>query len=324
MEKQKLLVTLEERKLIQQEMSIEYGTKVKLRVIDLDKAIIKIKEERARFSLTPYVEIKPVSPDMHKVPSRTGTFQKDPITGIYYGIAIGQDEFGNIKWQKIQIGDSLSLNLDNNDDAKVWAVIRFNPDIKGSPFQTQNPYYEVYDPVDIARTEMGEVKNMQKAFARVDMILDKPVEMVLFARYLGKEIRDNATIDIVYNTLLRQARNYPIDFNKKWENKNRSYGERFASARVLQVITQDIDKGYVFKNIPLGQTEDEAIRFLSKDATIMSSINNEISEKDDLVNQMKKELQLKKEKDTADSIQEKEKKNAGSGSDKDKTSDFED
>ena len=295
MENQKLLVTLDERKLIQKEMSIEYGTKVKLRVIDLDKVIQRIKEERARFSLTPYIEIKPISPDMHKLPSRTGTFQKDPITGIYYGIAIGQDEFGNVRWQKIQIGDSLSLNLDNNDDAKIWAVIRFNPDIKGSPFQAQNPYYEVYDPVDIAREETSEVRSMQKAFARVDLIQDKPIDMVMFARYLGEEIRDNATIDIVYNTLLRKAKNYPVDFNKKWESKNRSYGERFASARVLQIITQDIDKGYVFKNIPLGQTEDEAIRFLSKDATIMSSVNNAINEQDELINQMKKELEFKKE-----------------------------
>jgi len=296
MEKAKLLVSLDERKLIQSEMSLEYGTKVKLRVIDLDKVVRKIKEERARFSLTPYIEIKPISPDMHKVPSRTGTFQKDPVTGIYYGIAIGQDEFGNVKWQKIQIGDNLSLNLDNNDDAKIWAVIRFNPDIKGSPFQVQNPYYEVYDPVDVARQEMGEVRSMQKAFSRVDMIQDKPIDMVMFARYLGEEIRDNATIDIVYNTLLRQARNYPVEFNKKWESKNRSYGERFASARVLQIITQDVDRGYVFKNIPLGQTEDESIRFLSKDATIMSSINNAINEQDELINQMKKELEHNKNK----------------------------
>lgn len=296
MEKPKLLVSLEERKLIQREMSIEYGTKVKLRVIDLDKVIVRIREERAKFSLTPYVDIKPISPDMHKLPSRTGTFQKDPVTGIYYGIAIGQDEFGNVRWQKIQIGDSLSLNLDNNDDAKVWAVIRFNPDIKGSPFQVQNPYYEVYDPVEVARTEMGEVVHMKKAFARIEMIQEKPIDMVMFSRYLGEEIRDNASFDIVYNTLLRFARNHPEDFNKKWESKNRTYGERFASARILGIISQDVDKGYVYKNIPLGMTEEEAIRLLSKDNTIMSSINNAISEEDVVVNKMREEIEFNSKK----------------------------
>jgi hypothetical protein len=306
-EERKLLVTLDERKLIQKEMSVEYGTKVKHRVIDLDKAIIKIREERARYSLSPYVEIKPISPDMHKVPSRTGTFQKDPVTGVFYGICIGEDDFGNLKWQKIQIGDSLSLNLDNNDDARVWAVARFNPDIKGSPFQQQNPYYEVYDPVEIARTEMGEVRNMQKAFGRIEMISEKPIDMVLFARYLGEELRDNASFDIVYNVLLRFARNHPEDFNKKWENKNRSFGERFATARVLQIITQDVDKGYVYKNIPLGHTEDEAIRFLSKDTTIMSSVNSAITEKDDLVNNMKKELEFNAKNNTKAKKEKKDK-----------------
>jgi hypothetical protein len=188
------------------------------------------------------------------------------------------------------MGDSLSLNLDFDDDAKVWAVVRFNPDIKGSPFQVQNPYYEVYDPVKTARTEMGEVKNMQKAFHRIEMIEDKPIDMVMFARYLGEEIRENASYDIVYNTLLRFARNHPIDFNKKWDSKTRSFGERFATARILGIITQDIDKGYVYRNIPLGQTEEEAIRFLSKDNTLISSINNAIEEEDIVVNKMKEEM----------------------------------
>lgn len=296
MEKQKLLVTLDERKRIQSDMSKEFGTKIKYRVIDLDKVIKEIREQRARYSLSPYVEIKPISPDMHKTPSRTGTFQKDPITGIYYGIAISQDDFGNMKWQKIQIGDSLSLNLDLDDDAKVWAVIRFNPDIAGSPFQKQSPYYEVYDPIETARAEMGEIKQMQKAFARVELIKDKPIEMVLFARYLGEEIRDNAAYDIVFNTLLKVAKNHPIDFNKKWSDKNRSYGERFATARVLGIITQDIDKGYVFRNIPLGQTEEEAIRFLSKDASILNSISNSIIEEDVVVNKMKEEKEYNETK----------------------------
>lgn len=313
MSEKKVLVSIDERRLIQKEMSIEFGTKIKYRVIDLDKAVLKIREERARHSLTPYVEIKPVSPDMHKMPSRTGTFQKDPMTGILYGIPISQDDFGNMKWQKIQIGDSLSLNLDNDDDAKVWAVIRFNPDIKGSPFQGQNPYYEIYDPIETARNEMSEVSNMKVAFERIDKIKSKPIDMVLFARYLGEEIRDNAAFDIVYNTLLRFARNYPIEFNRKWENRNRSFGERFATARILGIISQDIDRGYVFGNIPLGQTEDEAVRFLSKDNTIMSSVNNQIEDKDEVVKKMKSELEFieknKSKKDVDDNTNNEKGKN---------------
>lgn len=305
----KLLVTLDERKLIQREMSIEFGTKIKYRVIDLDKAVERIRSERARFSLSPYIEIKPISPDMHKTPSRSGTFQKDPITGVLYGIPIDQDEFGNMRWQKIQIGDSLSLSLDNINEAKIWAVIRFHPDIKGSPFQVQNPYYEVYDPIETARTEMGEVAAMKKAFDRIDKLEDRPIDMVMFARYLGEEIRENASVDIVYNTLLKFARSYPIEFNRKWESKSRAYGERFATALAIGVITQDVDRGYVFRNIQIGGTEEEAIRFLAKDMNVMNSINDRINEEDAVVIGMKKELAFrekqKKDKKADELIEEK-------------------
>jgi hypothetical protein len=294
----KLLVTVEERRQIQKEMSKEFGTKIKYRVMDLDLVVQKIREERAKFALSPYIEIKPVSPDMHKVPSRTSTFQKDPLTGIYYGIPIDQDEYGNMRWQKIQIGDNMSINLDNENDAKIWAVLRFNPDIKGSPFAVQNPYYEVYDPVVIARQEMGEVAEMKKAFDRVSLIEDKPIDMVHFARYLGEEIRENASLDIVSNTLLKFARNYPSEFNKKWDSKVRSYGERFATARFLGIITQDIDRGYIYQNIPLGISEDEAIRFLSKDHNVMSSINMQIEEKDLVIKKIKEEIDYRDSKET--------------------------
>lgn len=297
MERKKLLVSIEERKAIQREMSLEFGTKIKYRVIDLDKAVQRIREERARFSLSPYIEIKPISPDMHKVPSKTNTFQKDPITGVLYGIPIDQDDFGNMRWQKIQIGDNLSLNLDNINDAKIWAVIRFNPDIKGSPFQTQNPYYEIYDPIEVARNEMGEVVHMKKAFDRIDDIKERPIDMVNFARFIGEEIRENASLDIIYNTLLSFARKYPEEFNKKWESRSRSFGEKFASAKAIGVITMDVDRGYVFRNIPLGLSDEDAIRFLSKDVNIMNSINSEVAEHDEVIKGIKREMEFKKKKE---------------------------
>ena len=269
---------------------MEFGTKIKYRVIDLDKAVKKIRAERAKFALSPYIEIKPISPDLHKVPSRTGTFEKDPLTGVMYGIPIDQDDYGNMRWQKIQIGDNMSLNLDNDMEAKMWAVLRFNPNIKGSPFAVQNPYYEIYDPIVIARAEMGEVEQMKKAFERVTLIEEKPVDMVHFARFLGEEIRENASLDIVSSILLKFARNYPLEFNKKWDSKIRAFGERFATARFLGIIIQDVDKGYVYQNIPLGLSEDEAIRFLSKDHNVMSSINSVIEEQDLVIHKIKEEI----------------------------------
>jgi hypothetical protein len=215
-----------------------------------------------------------------------------------------------MKWQKIQIGDNMSLDLDNTNDAKIWAVLRFNPDIKGSPFQVQNPYFEVYDPEIIAKQEIGEVAQMKKAFERITMIEDKPIDMVHFCRFLGEEIRENASFDIVSNTLLKFARNYPEEFNKKWESRTRSYGERFATARFLGIITQDIDEGFFYQNIPLGQNEEDVIRFLSKDHNILSSINSIIEEKDNVIKTIKQELDYKESK-KEDKIERKEKVKTG-------------
>ena len=128
--------------------------------------------------------------------------------------------------------------------------------------------------------------------------------MVLFARFLGHELMENANEKIVASTLLKSARNYPFDFNKKWDSKIRSYGERFYSGVALGIITQDADRGYMYRQIPLGWSEEEAMAYLSKDSNIMSALNNELTEKDALVNLLthhKEEKDKEKKKDDMDS-----------------------
>ena len=276
----KLLVTMEERRWISTNAIQEMGSKIKYSVMDVDKVAAKIMAERKKELMTPWVEIQPVSEDLHKTPNRVATFQKDPITGVLYGIAIEQDNFGNIKWQKVQLHDHLSLNLDKRDDARVWAVIRFHPDIQGSPFQNQKPYYKIYDPIEEARIEKGEIESMKLAFDRVDKILPDPKSMVNFCRYLGVELRENANFEIVRGLLLKQARNYPLDFNKKWENKSRSHGEFFESARALGIVINEADRGFMYKGVSLGLSPADAIKFLSTDTTMMTAISNELVNKD--------------------------------------------
>jgi len=264
------------------------GKKILYDVMDVDKVAEKIMNERKNLAMTPWVEIQPISEDMHKTPNRVATFQKDPLTGVLYGIAIDQDDYGNIKWQKIQLNDHLSLNLDKRDDARIWAAIRFHPDIQGSPWQNQNPYYKIYDPVEEARVENDEIESMKVAFDRVNKILDDPKSMVNFARYLGIELRDNANYEIVRGSLLRSAKNYPLDFNKKWESKNRSYAEYFESARALGIILNEADRGFVYKGVSLGMSRQDAIKYLGQDTAIMTGISNELSEKDIVIKSVAK------------------------------------
>ncbi len=300
----KKLVTLEERKWIAANAVRQLGTAIKFPVIDVNKAIEKIRADRASNNLSPYVEIQPISVDMHKVPNKLATFQKDPITSVLYGIALNQDDFGNIRWQKIQLHDSMSLNLDKTDDAKIWCILRFYPELKGSPWQADRPYYKVYDPTDQAIAEMGEIALMRKAFGRIEMIQEKPSDMVLFARFLGEELMENSNENIVVGSLFRYAKNHPADFNRKWDSKIRSYGERFYSGVAIGIITQDAERGFIFRNIGLGLSEEEAIHFLSRDSNVMSSLNGDLSEKDVLVRSISSTKNEKKKK-----VEEKKKEN---------------
>lgn len=309
------LITLEERQWLAKNAVKMMGKNVQYPVLDIDKAVDRITKQRASHAMSPWVEIQPISEDMHKVPNRVATFQKDPITGVYYGIALDQDEFGNIRWQKLQLHDNISLNLDKRDDAKIWAVLRFHPDIQGSPWQVQNPYYKIFDPIDEAREEGKEIELMKKAFDRVDILVENPKNMVFFARYLGEELMENSNFELVRGALLRYAKKSPFEFNKKWENRLRSFGEHFESAKALGIITNDADRGFMFRNIALGINPEEAIRTLSQDSNIMNSINNDLAEQDKIVMRIKDELEKESEAEKGVGKGKKEKVPAETGTD---------
>ena len=279
----KLLVTMAERNWIREHASLEMGKTIKYRVIDLDKTVARIRKEREENNLSPYIDIIPLHPDMHKVPNKMPTYQKDPITGVLYGVPNGEDEYGNIKWQRLQMSDSLSLNLDVEMECRIWTVLRFNSDIEGSPFQKQNPYYKVFDPVDQAKAEIDEITHMRKAFDLFDRLKASPKEMVFFARYLGEDLRSNSNRSIVEGAISRYARNNPVDFINKFEAKERSFAERFFSALSLGIIEQHPDKGYTYRNMPLGHSQEEAIKMMSMDNSLITAINNLILEKDNVM-----------------------------------------
>ena len=287
----KQLVTIEERKWIAKHAVKEIGTTVKYLVMDVDKVVDKMMKDRENETMTPWIEIQPISEDMHKMPNKMPTYQKDPITGVHYGLLIDEDGFGNPRWQKPQLHDHVSLNLDKRDDAKVWAVLRFYPQIQGSPWQDDNPYYKIYDPVEDARVERSEIDAMKLAFDRVDLILDDPKAMVNFCRYAGEELAENSNYEIVRGKLLGRAKNYPFDFNRKWESKARSFGEFFQSARALGIIVNEPDRGYLFKGISLGLSSEEAIKFLGQDNAVMTGISNELADKDTVVKSVSKTME---------------------------------
>lgn len=290
----KELVAIEERRWIADHAFIEMGSVVKHKIMDVNKVVFRMRELREARNLTDYIQIIPISADAYKVPNKTMTFQKDPVTGVLYGLAIDQDNFGNIRWQKIQLNDSLPLDLTKLNDAKLWAVLRFSSDIEGSPFAAETPYYKVLDPVEIAQTERLEIELMKECFDRISSFESNAKEMVLFTRYLGDDVNDGSNFDIIMGLLLKKAKNYPAVFKKRWESKARSFAEKFYTAKALGIIADEAERGFLFNNISLGISEEEAIRFLSKDRNVLSAVNNAIDEKDIVVRNVKRDIDAKK------------------------------
>ena len=279
--KRKVLVSMAERQEIKASMSKQVGTNVIYTVIDLEKVVKKIQAERKDRNLSPFIEIQPVKEDMFKMPMRLNTFQKDPNTGVLYGIVAGIDQHGNIKWQKIQLNDNLTLNLNNVNDAKIWAVIRFHPDIKNSPFQNDNPYYQIYDPVDSALENSERIEKMKEAFSLVDKLLEEPLQMVMFARYLGAELHEQSNYQIVKDELQTRAEGSPGIFIEKYKSRLRKFEEIFSSAEALAIITENPNSGYMYGNLPLGLTKEEAVAAIQKDGNVTTSILTEIERKDE-------------------------------------------
>jgi len=290
----KELVPIEERRWIAEHAFLEMGSVVKHKIIDVNKVVARMKEQREARNLTDYIQIIPISADSYKTPNKTMTFQKDPITGVLYGLAIDQDSFGNIRWQKIQLADSLPLDLTKLNDAKLWAILRFSSDIEGSPFVAETPYYKVLDPVEVAQSERQEIELMKECFDRITSFESNAKEMVLFTRYLGDDVNDSSNYDIVMGMLLKKAKNYPAVFKKRWESKARTFAEKFYTAKALGIIADEAERGFLFNNISIGISEEDAIRFLAKDRNILSAVNTAIDEKDIVVRNVKRDIELKK------------------------------
>lgn len=296
-EKKDVLVTIEERRWIEQNAVIEVGKNVKYKVMDVDKVVGYVREERLANGLSSLINILPKYVDKYKKPNRSFTYQKDPITSVYYGILLRSDEYGGMVWQRLQLSEGLPLNIDRQDEARIWCVIRFNPSIEGSPFESFNPdkpAYYVDDPVKRATKEIEETELLVEGFGRVEKISNDPKSMIYFARLLGHDVNSSSNYQIVRGILLRSVRDNPKRFKNRWESNNRSVAEIFFSAKSLGVITHYPDRGFQYKGTPIGLDENEAISYLAKEHLLTTAINKDIAEIDSVVNNIQSELESTK------------------------------
>lgn len=274
------LVTLEERQWIADNAVIQMGKRIKYNVIDIDKVAKRVLQKRKDNGLGMIIIIKQIQENKYKDLNSRMPWQKDPITGVFYGIPVREDEHGNISWSKVPLANSMTLNLEKLNDLKQWVVIRFHQNIKGSPFAEPTPKYEVMDPSIIAKKEIDETVILKKAFDAIDSMEERPSDMLYLLRYLGEEILTDAKYPVVYSRLLQIAKRNPVSFITAFNTSDRGYLQYIVTGRMLQIITEGRNGTLMFNNIPLGTNDAEAAKLMKKDNAIKTSLMNAIKEKD--------------------------------------------
>jgi hypothetical protein len=288
----KLLVTRDEREWYEKHASKLVGPEkgIQFPVIDVKIAAKHVKERINNEGGSRFIEIQPISENKYKNINKGMTFEKDPEFGLLYGICTGVDNVtGNPRWQKIYINDKFSLDTNRDADLQIWTVIRFFSGLAGSPFQAQLPYFKVYDPIVEAEKEAKKVEMLEQAFDRIRLVNDKPRELLNIVRWLGAgNLYEGISVTVLKSYLLKMAQLDPINFNRKWDSKDRSFAEILSAALQLNIIKQDPDRGITYNNIPLGVTEEEAIKFLRTDGNICQAVNRQVIESDHIAISLEK------------------------------------
>lgn len=292
--KSEIFITKEQRDDIAENHSKEYGEVVKTRIADITYLATEIQKERRKNNQSMVISLEPVRENRFKEPNYNLKFAKDVENNIFYGIVIGVYPDDNIHWRGLQINEYITLNLDNIEDAKVWAVLRVHPDTEGSPFQRTDPIFRVHDPEVIAIKKISEGKEMIKAMNRATLLEGEA--LVAFARSLGIMVSPTTSLNELRGAAMGFAQEHFKDFNEKWDDGDRNLKEIFASAVAVRIIKLDPQRGYNFGSIPLGMNLPSAIAFLKNDAQLLTTITGELSSKDSDL----KRLVLDEEKEVKD------------------------
>lgn len=269
------LVSENERLTILPEEVIFSQSPSKIKILDVDKTAKRLKQERKDKGLSMYIYINPLREDRFKNTIQKFSYTKDNETGVHYGICTGFHPDGNPMWQRIEIQEHTTLNLEQEFDCKLWAVIRMSSFVKGSPFATEDTMkYYVLDPEAQAREVVEKASVMSLAIRKAEKLVGH--DLVRFGRFLQLFFEPNTTEFIVKSKVIEYAMQDPILFNAKHDIPDRSLREAFYSGLALDVIRHDIGKGHFFNTIPMGPNEETVVQYLKVNAETAANLMKEI------------------------------------------------
>lgn len=278
------------------------------RIVDFPKLIVYIRQKRFNKGLSPQISIMPISEDKFKARSYSFNTFNDKERGVIYGKFLGFADNGNPRYKRFIIGDAVDLDISNQDDAELWALLCFYPKLEGS-VNEESPYYKVYDKSKEAISNNVKAEEFMQASGRIKSMSLKDKVYFLRYAYPSRGVLSNYNEEIVNGILFDELFKNPQGFNRKFVSKSRSVNEAFTTAIELGVIMNIPEKGYLYDNLNIGSTEMDAIAFLSKDNVIFGSILDKIGREDTILSNVSNNTSnLNKENASVKQSEKKDKK----------------
>ena len=251
-----------------------FGSKIQIRLADLDQIGASIVEYRKKNKLSMKISLIPARTKKFHEPTFKPTYVKDGVTGIFYGVVIGEHPDGNPKWMKIPLDEGFELDLLKENELKWWCVLRMHPEVNISPFVVSEPRYIVVDPEIEAIKEISRGNLLSSVLAKAKTMENEKIRN--FARWCDIMLRGDESPSVIRARIISFAIASPETFQSKFEDSNRRVGEIFRSAEVCGLVKHDHDKGYQFKTIFLGLSTFECIEFLTTNTDVLTSMHAEI------------------------------------------------
>tara|TARA_R110002020_G_scaffold113252_8_gene260614 strand:+ start:7758 stop:8690 length:933 start_codon:yes stop_codon:yes gene_type:complete len=218
-------------------------------------------------------EVVPV--DQRKLLNLSFTCFKDPRTGIWYGIPMGEnDDLGRPVFQRITITGRRMYYLENEQDAIEWSIIQRHPAVLNSPLQKGKPLLKVYDRKHEAKVKLSKIRRGAEA---MDIALNKLAgnDLLDFARTIGISPENN-DIEVVAQLVAEKAQKDPDDFMDRFSDVNRNISEIINRARAVGLIAYKLDTGLIYKeSYPLGSSDIAAIAHLKDNPKLLETIDIE-------------------------------------------------
>lgn len=221
----------------------------------------------------------------------------DSDLGLWFGVPTGVDErTKKIAWQRFVIGDFRRYDLSKVSDRREWAVFSRSAVLEGSPYQRGKILYRKFDKEAEARETIERSTIRRRAMEIVDQMV-KIEDLMDMYRNFGRN-PEGFSLTQLQAEIIKIAERTPKDFVNMYENANRGAVTIFNRAKATGLITFDINKGgFLWKDsLPIGLTDQGAIKYLLDNPTILNQANIESKSKDPVANHQRLNLTAEQKK----------------------------